>query len=75
MADIEPYELKTLQLVMDKYMNYRIEQLNEQGNRELLKECRERSGNESMDDAGAASFILKEIWSHIRETHRLRVVK
>jgi hypothetical protein len=74
-ADLKEHELKTLQLVMGKYMKFRIEQLNEQGNRKLIKECRERSGDESMDDSAAASFILKEIWSHIRETHRIRVVK
>ena len=65
-ADLKPHELKTLQLVMGKYMKFRLEQLNEQGNSELLKECRERSGDDSLDDDGAASFILKEIekYSH-----------
>jgi len=28
-----------------------------------------------MDDAGAASIILKEIWKQIQEAHRLRIVK
>ena len=74
-ADLKPHELKTLQLVMGRFMQYRIEQLNEQGNDKLLEECRERSGDGSLDDAGAASFILMEIWSHIRETHKIRVVK
>jgi hypothetical protein len=74
-ADLKPHELRTLQLVMGKYMKFRIEQPNEQGNRELLKECRERSGDDSMDDSDAAAFVLKEIWSHIRETNKIRVVK
>ena len=74
-ADLNEDELRTLQLVMGKYMKFRIEQLSEQGNDELLKECRNRSGNESMDDAGASVFVLTEIWKHIRETHRLRVIK
>ena len=74
-ADLKEHELKTLQLVMGRYMKFRIEQLSEKGNDELLKECRERSGDESMDDAGASVFVLKEIWKQLRETHKIRVVK
>jgi len=58
-ADLNEGELQTLQLVMGRYMKYRIEQLSEQGNDELLKECRERSGDKSLDDAGASVFILR----------------
>ena len=74
-ADLNEDELRTLQLVMGKYMKFRIEQLSEQGNDELLKECREKSGNKSLDDAGASEFILKMIWKRVRETHKIRVVK
>ncbi len=74
-ADLDEDELRVLELTMGKFMRYRLDQLNEQGNDELLKECRERSGDESLDDAGASVFVLKEIWKRLRETHRLRVVK
>ena len=74
-ADLDEDELKTLQLVMGKYMKYRLDQLNEEGNDALLKECIERSGDDSLDDTGAAEFILREVWKRSRETHRLRVVK
>ena len=74
-ADLNEDELRVVELTMGKFMKYRLEQLSEQGNDELLKECRERSGDKSLDDAGASVFLLKEIWTHIRETHRLRVVK
>jgi hypothetical protein len=74
-ADMDENELKTLQLVMGKYMKYRLDQLNEQGNYKLLNECRDRSGDESLDDKGATAFILSEICKQLRETHRLRVVK
>ena len=74
-ADLDEIELKTHQLVLGKYMKYRLDQLNEQGNDALLKECIERSGDESLDDSGAAAFILREIWKRLQETHRLRVVK
>jgi hypothetical protein len=60
---------------MGKFMKYMLGQLNEQGNIELLKECRDRSGDESLDDADASVFILKVIWKNLRETHRIRVVK
>jgi hypothetical protein len=74
-ADLKENELQTLQLLMGKYMKFRIEQLKEQGNRELLKECQKRSGEDSMEDIDAAAYILKEIWVRIRETAKLRVVK
>ena len=60
---------------MAKYLKNRLCQLNEQGNDALLKECIKRSGDESLDDTGAATFILREIWKQLRESHRLRVVK
>ena len=74
-ADLKEHELKILQLVMGKYMKYRIDQLSVPGNSELLKECQEKSGDKSLDDVGASVFILKQIWKRLRETHRLRVVK
>ena len=74
-ADFEDVEFQTLQLVMGKYVKYRLDLLNEQGSDVLLKECIKRSGNESLDDADASVFILKVIWKKLRETHRIRVVK
>jgi len=67
-ADLKEHELKTLQLAMGRYMKFRLAQLTGPGNDELLQECRKKFGDESMDDAGAASLILKEIWKQIRET-------
>jgi len=34
-----------------------------------------QSGNETLDEAEAASYILKEFWIRLRKTHRLRAVK
>jgi hypothetical protein len=59
---------------MGRYMKFRLAELSGHGNDKLLKEFLQRSGDDSFDDAGAASFILKEIWSHIRATHRIRVI-
>lgn len=74
-ADLDEDEFRVLELVQGKYIKYRLDQLSKQGNDELLKECRKRSGDKSLDDIGASVFILKELWKRLRETHRLRVVK
>jgi hypothetical protein len=74
-ADLKDHEFKALELIQGKYIKYRLDQLTDEGNDELLKECREQSGYKSMDDVGASNFILREIWKHLRDTHRLRVVK
>ena len=74
-ADLGEDEVKTLELVMGRYMKFRLAELSGKGNDELLKECRDKFGDESMDDAGAASLILKEIWKQVRATHKIRVVK
>jgi hypothetical protein len=74
-AHLNEAELRMLQLVMGKYMKYRLEQLFGQGNNELLNECREKSGNKSLDDSGASEYILEMIWKRLRETHKIRVVK
>jgi len=56
-------------------MRFRLDQLSESGSDELLEECRKRSGDTCMDDAVAAVFILKEIWAHLWDTHKIRIVK
>ena len=61
-ADLDEHEFKTLELVMGRYMKFRIAELSGKGNDKLLQECRNRYGNESTNDFGAASLILKEIW-------------
>ncbi len=68
-------EIRVLELVLGKYLRYKLDQLNETGNEELITECIERSEDESLGDVVAAVFILKEIWKQLRETHRLKVVK
>jgi len=34
-----------------------------------------QSGNETLDEAEAASYILKELRDRLRQTHKLRAVK
>jgi len=74
-ADLDEDEIRTLEQVMGRYMKFRLAELSGKGNDELLKECRKRFGDESMDDAGAASLVLKEVWKQIRAIHKIRVLK
>ena len=60
-ANLDDTELKMLEAVLAKFLNYRLEKLGEQVNKEMLKECIERLGDESLDDVEAAGFILKEL--------------
>jgi hypothetical protein len=73
-SGISEDDIRILELTLSKYLKYRIDQLNESGNEQLLKECIELTGNESLNDTEAAGVILKQLWKRLRETHRLRVV-
>jgi hypothetical protein len=74
-ANLAEDEVQILEAVLGKFLNYRLEKLDEKVNEELLKECRAKSGNKSLDHSRAAIFILKELWNRLRETHKLRVME
>jgi hypothetical protein len=74
-ANLEESEIRILQLTLRRYVKHRLDQLNETGNEKLKKECIAVTGIKSLNDAEAASVILKELWKRLQETHRLRVVK
>jgi len=74
-ANLDENEIRTLELVMGRYMKFKLAELSGRGNDDLFKECREKFGDQSMDDADAPSSILKEVWKQIKEAHRLRFVK
>jgi hypothetical protein len=67
-ANLSEDEVQVIEAVLAKFLNQRLEGLDEQVNDELLKECKERSGDNSLDDAGASGFILTELWERLRET-------
>ena len=73
-ANLAEDEIQVLEAVLGKFLNYRLEKLDEKVNEGLLNECRERSGDETIDDNGAAGFILTEVWKKLMETHRLKAV-
>ena len=74
-ASLDEDGLLILQLGLGKYLRYLIDNQSEDVNEKLLKDCIKQSGNETLDEAEAALYILKELWNRLRESHRLRAVK
>ena len=74
-ANLDEDGLVVLQLGLGKYLRHLIDNQNEIVNEKLMADCIKQSGNVTLDEAEAASYILKEIWNRLRETHKLRVVK
>ncbi len=74
-ANLDEDGVLVLQLALGKYLRYLIENQSEDVNKKLLKDCIKQSGNKTLDKAEAASYILKELWERLQETHKLRVVK
>ena len=74
-ANLVEHEIRVLELALGKYLKYRLEQLSEVGNDELIKECTAISGKESLNEIETATVILKEVWNRLRETHKLRIIK
>ena len=74
-ANLDEDGLLILQLGLGKYLRYLIDNQSKDVNKKLLKDCIKQSGNETLDEAEAASYILKELWDRLRKTHRLRAVK
>ena len=74
-ANLDEDGLLILQLGLGKYLRYLIDNQSEDVNKKLLKDCIEQSGNETLDEAEAASYILKELRDRLRQTHKLRAVK
>ena len=73
-ANLDEDGLLVLQLALGKYLRYLIKNQSEDMNKKLFKDCIKLSGNKTMDDAEAASYILRGVWKRLKDTHRLRVV-
>ncbi len=73
-ANLDENEFRVLELTLGKYIRYRLDQFDVGINKEIVKDCLEKSG-ESLNEVDAASVIIKELWNRLRESHRLRVVK
>ena len=74
-ANLDEDGIIVLQLALGKYLRHLIGNQSEDVNEKLMKDCIKQSGNETLDKAEAASYILKKLWNQLRKTHRLRIVK
>jgi hypothetical protein len=74
-ANLAEDEIEVLEAVLSKLITYRLEKLDDGVNEDLLQECIGGSGDKSLDKAEAATFILKQLWKRLRDTHKLGVVE
>jgi len=74
-ANLDEDGLLVLQLGLMKYLQFLIDHQSEDVNEKLLKDCIKQSGKETLDKPEEASYILKELWNRLQETHRIRLVK
>jgi hypothetical protein len=74
-ANLDEEGILVLQLALGKYLRHLLKNQSEDVNRNLFKDCIKQSGNETLDEAEAASYILKKLWESLQDTHKLRVVK
>lgn len=74
-ANLDEAEFRTLELTREKYLRYKLDQLNVGVNEALRDDCIAKSSDETLDDVDAATVILKALWDRLRQPHRMRVVK
>ena len=60
-ANLDEDGLLILQLGLGKYLRYLIDNQSEDVNEKLMKDCIKQSGNETLDEAEGASYILKNL--------------
>ena len=73
-ADLDEEEFRVLELTLGKYIRHKLDQLDVDVNKELMKDCLAKAG-ESLNEVDAATVIIKELWKRLRETQRLSDVK
>ena len=67
-ADLNENEFRVLKLTLGKLIQYKLDQLDVDVNKELMNDCLVMSG-ESLSEIDAVTVIIKEIWKRLRETH------
>lgn len=73
-ANLRDDEFHVLELTLRKYIRQLLNQMDASVNKELMNDCLEMAGK-SLNEADAATVILRELWKQLRETHRLRLIK
>ena len=71
-ANMSVKELAPLKLGMIAYVQKKLDSC---GINEALKEDCIKIAGENMDEAGASTVIIDQIWKKLKKTHRLRVLK
>jgi len=74
-ADLEEDEIRVLELTLGKYLQFRLQQLNEDRLEQLKEDCQAMAGKEFSNEIDEAQTVLRYIWRVLRNTHALRVVK
>ena len=72
-ANMTEEDLAILQAVLAKYIGDKLDDWSV--SQELYADCLKRADGDLLDEADAATVILRVLWDRLKETHRLRVVK
>lgn len=65
-ANLDEDGVLVLQLALGKYLRHLLKNQSEDVNRNLFKDCIKQSGNTTLDEAEAASYILKNFGKDCR---------
>ena len=72
-ANLTEEDLAIFQAVLATYIGDKLDDWS--FSKEFYDDCINMANHELLDEADAATIIIKEIWERLRETHRLRIVK
>ncbi len=72
-ANLNAEDLESLYLTLGVFV--RNQMLRKDVNKELLKSCREVSGDDRLSEINASFVIVEKLWENLRKTHKLRIVK
>jgi hypothetical protein len=72
-ANMSETELLTLHSSLGRFIIDKFSLLS--GNHDLVMSCRFSSGEKQLNDEDAAAVIIKSLWSNLRNTHKLRIIK
>lgn len=73
-ANLNQNDFQTLKLMVVNYIRLRLDQMDPDLGRELIKDCLEKSGM-SLDEFDPATVIMLELWKRLQKTHKLDDVK
>jgi len=72
-ANLPEEDLAILQAVLASYISEKLDEWSV--SKELYEDCQKKADGELLNEADAATVILRVLWKRLRETHRLWVVK